>query len=149
MPNAVTKLQFSLTIEIGGKPIPLKSGDISSLPSPSDAKNALDGLIAKGLSFSTPADYKLQLPLSDLQEWLTNKGFDLPSGLTGFLDQTLITIYHASVSTKGEFSFSFAVDFKPALSIPDIPSNIFSVDEIGLAVSHTPASTKPKSGTGT
>lgn len=131
-----TTAQFSMTIDILGSTIPFNSGEISQLPSKSSTENALDNLIQNGLTFSTPSDFTLNLPLANFVTWLQGKGFDLPTGLSDFFDQTNITIFHASVSTTGSFSFSFSVDFNPALG-SNLTNGMFEIDNIGLSISHT------------
>ena len=134
--NTETDVSLSLTVAIEGTPIPLTSGTLDLSELKSDAKTAISNAVKGGLAFSTPADFSLDLPLQDLSTWLNKKGFSIPSGLTSLLDQTIITIHHASFSTKGDFGFSFAVDFPDGLTLPAIPTDMFELDEIGLAVEH-------------
>lgn len=154
--KTTTRAAFSLTLEIGGEPIPLTSQEISktfdqtsnasTASSSSSSSNPLDGVISKGLSFSTPGGWHLNIALSKLESWLSEKGFDLPEFMEKLIDDTLITINHVMVDSNGNFSFSLSVEFTPPLG-SSLTNGIFAIEDVGIAISHKsdPTTSKPSS----
>ena len=152
MAAAITYL--STTITIGGQTISLKTDHFPDLAEAENWAAALKKkLVDEGLSFKMAPDHVVSVNLGHIFDWIENKlssTFKWPPIFTEMfgkgesaLHDIVVNLWNLSINTKGYLSFNiqvvFADKFYKDLHIPDIVTNIFRIDSMGIGITYDAA----------
>jgi hypothetical protein len=131
------KTGLSVSFEIGGKTIPLQT---MPLADDEELIDAIREAFEKDLDFSLPSGHSVDVALSELLSWLTDKGLS-PPDLSSIVEGTDVTISGLTISTSGKFNIVLRVQFHKDI-IPDtLPfGKLVAVSELGLRLAHDPDS---------
>lgn len=137
MANLETGLSVSL--EIGGHTVPLQTGPIP-LADDQELIDAIRDAFAQDLDFSLPAGHSVDVALSELLTWLTDKGL-APPDLSTIVGGTEITISGLSISSSGKFNIILRVQFQDDIIPDSLPfGGLVDVAELGLRLAYDPGS---------
>ena len=149
MAAAITYL--STTITIGGQTISLKTDHFPDLAEAENWAAALKKkLVDEGLSFKMDPKHVVSVNLGHILDWIENKlskTFEWPPifhEMFGKGDNVthdiIVNLWNLSINTKGYLSFNiqvvFADTFYKDLHIPDIVTNIFRIDSMGIGITY-------------
>jgi len=159
MSAAITHL--TTTIIIGGHSVSLQSTSFPDLKASvkqgvdeaNVAVSAIKNKLEEGISFSMDPEQVISINFGHIVEWVgqwNSKSpveFTLPPLLQQITDsaenalkEVSIKLSGLSVNTKGSLRFNVQVafdkNFYSQLGIPDLVSNLFSIDNMGLGITY-------------
>ena len=128
---------LSVSFEIGGQTVPLQTGPIQ----PADNQELIDAIreaFEDGLDYSLPSGHSVEVALSELLSWLTDKGLS-PPDLSDIVAGTDVTISGLTISALGKFNIVVRVQFQTGIVPDDLPfGDLVDVSELGLRLTHDP-----------
>jgi hypothetical protein len=134
------KTGLSLSFEIGGQTVPLQTGP---LPDNGALIDAIRDAFENGLDYSLPSGHSVDVALSELLSWLTDRGLS-PPDLSDIVDGTEVTISGLTISTSGGFNIVLCVQFQPDIIPESLPfGDLVNVSELGLRLTYDPGADDP------
>jgi hypothetical protein len=131
---------LSVSFEIGGQTVPLQTGPLADGP---ELIDAIREAFEDGLDFSLPSGHSVDVALSELLSWLTDKGLS-PPDLSSIVDGIDITISGLTISSSGKFNIVLRVQFKPDIIPDSLPfGELVDVTELGLRLTYDPDAGDP------
>ena len=124
---------LSVSFEIGGQTVPLQTGPLADT---SGLKEAIQQAFEDGLDFTLPSGHSVDVTLSELLSWLTDKGLS-PPDLSSIVAGTDITISGLTISASGKFNIVVRVQFQTGIVPDDLPfGELVDVSELGLRLTY-------------
>ena len=126
---------LSVSFEIGGQTIPLQT---EPLADDQELIDAIRNALKDGLDYSLPSGHSVDVALSELLSWLTDKGLS-PPDLSSIVDGTDVTISGLTISASGKFNIVVRVQFQTGIVPDELPfGELVDVTELGLRLTHDP-----------
>ena len=134
------KAGLSLSFEIGGQTVPLQT---APLPDDGELLDAIREAFENGLDYSLPPGHSVDVALSELLSWLTDRDL-APPDLSDIVDGTEVTISGLTISTSGAFNIVLRVQFQADIIPEPLPfGGLVNVSELGLRLTYDPGPDDP------